>query len=153
MLVVSLVAVTFPTYLDREDFTDHRARSLAALAAPEYARIIPWLRAHSLPTDVFLSTEADAESIIGPAGRKVVLVGAAMSNPYVDWLPRAEDHAAMWSALEVSDCVDFIKLASEYRVTRVMTHAGRSPVLADPPCGLRRAGFDGETFTVYRFVE
>ena len=76
LLVTILVATALPTYFDREDFNDQRARALAALAAPDYARIIPWLRAHSSPTDVFLSTEADAESIIGPAGRKVVVVGA-----------------------------------------------------------------------------
>jgi hypothetical protein len=93
-----------------------------------------WVRTRPA-NSVFLTSTRVGESIIGPAGRKVVAVQPFFSNPYLSHA-RLDALDKMWNALKAADCAAFDRLAAEYAVTHVVTQADE-PIRVEPgTCGL-----------------
>jgi hypothetical protein len=99
---------------------------------------------------VFLTSDSACLSIVGPAGRKCVLVPRFFSNPYVDWSVRRDAHQAMWNALAADDCPAFRSQSEAFGLSYVMTVDGRTPQLPDGRCGLLPTTFPGTTRRIYR---
>jgi hypothetical protein len=124
-LVVLLVMVSFPHYQARIDFTDLR-REVLETSERFPSEVVDWIRAHSIPDDVFLCTDDASLYIVAPAGRKVVATNRYFSNPYVDWAGRDADRRQMFERLEQSDVEGFRAVARKYGVRFVLVSADRS---------------------------
>jgi hypothetical protein len=90
--VVCFVALAFPSYVKRFDFTTARDQAIGFQERKAYIDAYYWILSHTNPGDVFLSLTGDLDlSIVGPADRKVVVTcQPEFSNPYVAWKPRAQ---------------------------------------------------------------
>ena len=124
-IVILLAAAVYPRYLGREAFKNARTLS-QQLAVDEERGVHGWMREHTDPTSVFLASDNDALTLVGPAGRSVVCVASSFSNPYVDHMVRATARDRMFHALVDGDGEAFDAIA-----TRVRRH---------PRSGARSAG-------------
>jgi len=130
MAVVALgVLFTLPQYRSRGYLQSARQAALAEAGRPHLHETFAWLRANASPDDVFLASPDTALRVIGPAGRKVVLVGEVFSNPYVDWSARARSTRAMWRALLEGDLRTFRALARAFHVTYLISWRQDQPWL------------------------
>jgi hypothetical protein len=114
-----MVAVAFPSYLQRAEFGPRRAEALAiqsVLATDAF----DWIQRNTAPRDVFLATDEMALYVVSPAGRKVVANAYYFSNPYVDWDRRDRNRTRMFELLRGCDPVAFHALARLYRVNYVI---------------------------------
>jgi hypothetical protein len=125
-LAVLLVAGSYSQYRDRVDFTKLR-QDIVAANTRFPSDVVDWIRTHSRPEDVFLTTDDASLYMVSPAGRKVVATNRYFSNPYVDWLERDADRRAMFDRLAHSDPEGFWALARKYGVDFVVVSADRSP--------------------------
>lgn len=125
-LTVLLVGGSYSRYQQRFDFTELRQEIVAA-GARFPSDVVRWIRTHSSPEDVFLSTDDASLYIVAPAGRKVVATNRYFSNPYVDWVARDADRRAMFDKLAQSDAAGFGAMARKYGVRFVIVSADRSP--------------------------
>lgn len=125
-LTVLLVAGSYSHYRARVDFTGLR-QDIVAANTRFPGDVVDWIRAHSKPEDVFLSTDDASLYIVSPAGRKVVATNRYFSNPYVDWVERDADRRTMFDRLAHSDAAGFWALARKYGVGFVVVSADRSP--------------------------
>jgi hypothetical protein len=125
-LTVLLVAGSYPRYRQRFDFTELRQEIIASnVRFP--SDVVHWIRDHSIPDDVFLSTDDASLYIVAPAGRKVVATNRYFSNPYVDWVGRDADRRVMFDRLAQSDVAGFWAVARKYGVRFVIVSADASP--------------------------
>jgi hypothetical protein len=96
---------------------------------------------------VILATASDSHFLVAPAGRPVVAVPAAQSNPYVEQGGREADQKRMLHALVTGDAATFTPLADRYGVSHVLLGPHDTHVLdAAAPPGLvrersRRGGY------------
>jgi hypothetical protein len=144
------IAAVWPAWVRRPDFTSARAESLRMYQGPDFTHMFEWLRSSARPDDVFLAPENLSLSVIGAAGRKVVVVDPFFSNPYLDWESRHRDAGRMWADLDAAACGDFLSIARRYHVSYVATSRDvrwASGALA--PCGLQLV-FPGREWGVFR---
>jgi hypothetical protein len=118
-------------YAARGYFTGARDESLAEGARPHLAKAFAWIRANTSPVDVFLASPEAALRLVGPAGRKAVVVGSVFSNPYVDWAERARASELMWGALRTGNAADFWRMARAFHVTFVLVSRVSQPWLRE----------------------
>lgn len=152
MAIIGLIFVaTYPAYLQRDDFVATRAIAQRNLN-PDQQQIFAWLRQHTQPTDVFLTSNQLGLFLVGPAGRKVVTVDRFFSNPYVNWQPRQRDAELMVDYLLQGNRPGFQALVEQYHVTYLLT-----PAASDQPhwarlaaTGLLCPAFSSGPLTVYR---
>jgi len=120
--VLCFLALAFPTYCTRFDFTTARAKSLE-IQQYKKARIdaYRWILSNTQPDDVFLSTADDLDlRVVAPAARKLVFTYVpTFSNPYVDWESRAEAARLMASQL-VSGSPNTLETLGKYQVKYVI---------------------------------
>jgi hypothetical protein len=125
-LTVLMVGGSYPQYRERVDFTELR-QDIAAANARYPGDVVDWIRTHSTPEDVFLSTDDASLYVVSPAGRKVVATNRYFSNPYVDWVERDADRRTMFDRLAQFDAAGFGALARKYGVRFVVLSEDRSP--------------------------
>jgi hypothetical protein len=89
--VALFVAIAWPSYSRRFDFTTARDEAIGFQERTDYLDAYRWILSNTKPTDVFLSLTGDLDlSIVGPADRKtVVTCQPEFSNPYVAWKSRS----------------------------------------------------------------
>lgn len=124
---LTLVAVVacYPQYRQRLDFTDVRREALA-MSQRFPGEVVTWIRGHTAPDDVFLSTDDASLYLVAPAGRKVVATNRYFSNPYVDWVGRDADRRRMFEQLEYLDVKGFSALAEKYHVRFIVISGDKS---------------------------
>lgn len=125
-LVLVAAIFRYPDLARRFDFTKAPTASRDMFTDRDLSTMYEWLRTSTSRDDVFLAPVNLGQSVIGLAGRKVVVVGKFFSNPYVNWGARAEDNLAMDRYLRLGDFDGFLALASKYRV-RYIARLGRLP--------------------------
>ncbi len=112
----------YPRYLGREAFT--RAPEVSReLAQLDGHAAYEWIRAHTDSSAVFLSSDEDALRVVGPAGRFVVCVSPAFSNPYVDYEARSAARDALFRSVMTGDRESFGSLNQQFGVTYVLARA------------------------------
>jgi hypothetical protein len=132
-IAVVVAVLRYPSFAERDDFHYHANVALTKFTFTQIY-LYDWVRTRP-EHSVFLTSTRVGESIIGPAGRKVVAVQPFFSNPYLSHA-RLDALGRMWDALAAADCAQFDRLASEYRVTYVVTQAD-DPIRVEPgTCGL-----------------
>jgi len=124
-VTVVLVAVAYPRYLQRRDFTDTKTEA-TELSERFPADVVAWIRANTDPEDVFLCTDDASLYVVPPAGRKVVATNRYFSNPYVDWKGRDAARARMFELLKRQDVPGFRAAAAQYGVRFVLLTRDRS---------------------------
>ena len=124
-MTVVLVAVAYPRYLQRRDFTDTKTEA-TELSERFPADVVAWIRANTDPEDVFLCTDDASLYVVPPAGRKVVATNRYFSNPYVDWKGRDAARARMFELLKRQDVAGFRAAAAQYGVRFVLLTRDRS---------------------------
>jgi hypothetical protein len=130
---VVVAVVRFPSFESRDDFHYHANVARVKFTFTQIY-LYDWVRTRPA-NSVFLTSTRVGESIIGPAGRKVVAVQPFFSNPYLSHA-RLDALDKMWNALKAADCAAFDRLAAEYAVTHVVTQADE-PIRVEPgTCGL-----------------
>jgi len=113
------------TYAARADFEPARRESMAVTGSDQ-VRAFAWMQLHLLPTDVVLTNDRDAATIVAPTGAKVVAIFTGFSNPYVDFDARKTARDKMFDALAKNDRPTFRTLADRYHVTYVLTRGRES---------------------------
>jgi hypothetical protein len=126
-----LVVAWYPKYLERPDFTEIRMEAVS-MNAQLPVDVVGWIRAHTSPDDVFLSTDDTSMYVVPPAGRKVVSTNRYFSNPYVDWVSRDADRARMFKCLAERDVDGFFEVAARYRVRFILLTRDRSRAWLQP---------------------
>jgi hypothetical protein len=148
---LALLVVQAKTYAARPDFDEARRESLAVTGSDQ-VRAFAWIREHLGPTDVVLTGDRDAATIVAPSGAKVVCIFTGFSNPYVDFEARRDARDRMFAALERGDRATFHELAARYHVTYVLTRARRSTDFdSHPPADLQLAFTVGDV-RIYRVL-
>ena len=122
---LALVALAYPRYLQRSDFTDTRDEA-ASLSRRFPIDVVNWIRANTAPDDVFLCTDDASLFVVPVAGRKVVATNRYFSNPYVDWEIRDADRTRMFELLQRRDIEGFRTAAARYGVRFVLLTRDRS---------------------------
>jgi hypothetical protein len=149
MLTAVLAGLSYPAYAARPDLTSYRDRAKQMYTGADVTRMFQWVRSELGPTDVVAAPENLALVLVGPAGRKVVVVDRFFSNPYVSWGLRHDALNAMLHALERGSCDDFHHVSDAYHVTHLLVGSTvvRAPIAE--ACGLVR-GFEGREWIIYR---
>jgi hypothetical protein len=142
VLAVVAAAWRYPAYASRYDFTGGRLIAKEMFADTRLRAMYHWLRENTSRDDVVLAPTNLGQSVIGTAGRKVVVVEKFFSNPYVDWAQRARDHEEMSHALVNGNWTAFQTHAVRYRV-RYVAHYGELPPAIVKPSMLSVAWTDG----------
>lgn len=86
-----------------------------------------WIKANTPRGAVVLAPDDIAQSVVGPAGRRVVAVDRYFSNPYVRYEPRRADRDEMLRLLASSDQVGFCRLAKDYGVSLIAAGPAEQP--------------------------
>jgi hypothetical protein len=148
--LVAIVVYSYPAVAARDAFGYERDAAKLQFATPEIRSVIPWIRGHSAPSDVFLTGEGNCLSLVGPAGRKCVSAPRFFANPYVDWNVRDRERRALWDSLMHGNCERFQEQARANGVTYVMTVEGRTPSIQPDRCNVRDAGFAAAGIRIFR---
>jgi hypothetical protein len=127
-----LVVALMPAYRHRDAFTTARAAALAESYSPN-RRLTGWIRRNSPDSAVFLASDGDGLTVIGPANRQVVVLDPFFSNPYLDYDTRAADRDAMFHALLSAQHGRFRELAGRYHVAYVLARGEQAAALLDLP--------------------
>ena len=134
-MTIALVAAAYPRYLQRRDFTGTKIEA-TELSERFPADVVAWIRANTVPEDVFLCTDDASLFVVPPAGRKVVATNRYFSNPYADWTARDADRRRMFELLRRHDVDGFRTVAARYGVRFVLLTRDRSREWLRP-AGLR----------------
>jgi hypothetical protein len=122
MVAVLFVAAVYPRYLGREAFT--RAPALSReLAASDARTVSDWIRGNIPASAIVLADDEDALRVVGPAGRFVVSVSPAFSNPYVDYRARHAVRDRFFAALATGQKDALTSLRREIDVTHIVASA------------------------------
>ena len=131
VVVVGIVVGHYPAFVAREDFVGLRERALDMYATRDQVDLFQWLRTQAEATDVFLAPDNVGLAIVGPAGRKLVVVDSFFSNPYLDWGDRDAARRAMWESLATGRCDRFHEVVEGYRVSHVILVESVTPAADD----------------------
>jgi hypothetical protein len=118
-IVIAAAVWHYPAYTNHFDFVGERIIAQRMFADKVLLRMYGWFREHTSPDDVVLASPNLAQSVIGTAGRHVVVVDKLFSNPYVDWAARDRDRKEMDRLLAAHEWTGFLDLAARYRVRYV----------------------------------
>ncbi|MBI2375037.1 MAG: hypothetical protein HYV07_13655 [Deltaproteobacteria bacterium] len=119
-LAAILSAAAYPSYFRSRDLAGNHADA-SWWSSREVPALIEWIRNHTLPDDVFLSSERHSVFSVGAAGRKSVVLPTSFANPYVPHEPRASAKLEMILRLETGDGVDRLaQLFAEHGVRYVI---------------------------------
>jgi hypothetical protein len=134
VILAILVALpsTYPAFASRYDFREAVAGSRERTRRQDQMLAFDWIRRQTPKECVFLADDDIALFVVGPAGRKTVVVGPFFSNPYVDWTGRAHARRLMWNALQAGDSRSFCALARPFGVTHVVLSEQVSLAWAGP---------------------
>jgi hypothetical protein len=144
------VVSVYPRYLGREAFT--RAPAVSRELAQADGRVMSdWIRSHIPASAVVAADDEDALRIVGPAGRFVVSVSPAFSNPYVDHAARAAARDHVVAALVAGDKESFAGVTSRLGVTHLLvrTEMAARIRLANPTL---EELFSSGTLVLFRLV-
>jgi len=128
-LVVALVALHYPSYRERPDFTLSRRKAERFLERNDRLAAFDWIAKNTEPEAVFLCEDALSLYVVGPAGRKVVAADRYFSNPYLDWSYRNRRRNRMLRCLADENEPCFRSLASQHEVAYVLVESGKTPRL------------------------
>ena len=149
LLTSVLAAISYPAYASRPDLTNYRDQAKQMYRGPDVNEMFQWVRREVGPTDVVAAPENFALSLVGPAGRKVLVVDRFFSNPYVNWQARRSALDAIEHALDTGRCEAFQRVAAEFQVTHVLTRLTSVRPAVVEACGLE-TGFAGREWVIYR---
>jgi hypothetical protein len=150
--LIVLVAVLLGARLDKRFDFGSAVQEARQREATLQLRLYDWIRQNTAVDAVFLSTDDVTQFVIGPTGRKVVVVGAAFSNPYVEYVQRARDRDEMYAALLRSDQQTFCTRAQQYQVAYVTLDVRRAnQVSAAQQHAIMRA-WTGDGIEVWKVV-
>lgn len=140
LVAIGLVAVV-PQYGRRGYFNPARSGSLEEAQRSHPNEAFTWIRRHTSPYDVFLAPEGMVLRVVGPAGRKTVVVSSVFSNPYVDRERRVRAAERIYRALLDRDWKRFQDAARQVGVTYLLSSRAEQEWLdhlleSDPPPGL-----------------
>jgi hypothetical protein len=143
LVAIGLLGVV-PQYGRRGYFAPARSASLEEARRPHPNEAIAWIRGHTSPDDVFLAPPPLVLRVVGPAGRKAVVVDSVFSNPYVDRDERVRVAERTYRALVDRDWKRFRDAALQAGVTYVLSSRTEQAWLdhvleSDPPPGLVRS--------------
>jgi hypothetical protein len=129
VLLVALMVVSvrpaLPHRRAREDFDESHQRALAHQSRAGDGNTREWIRAQTMPGDVFLASGQVALYVVAPAGGKVVSLDRVFANPYVDATARDRDQFTMEDRIHENDRAGYCMVASRYRVKYVIADAKR----------------------------
>jgi hypothetical protein len=153
LVAIGLLAVV-PQYGRRGYFAPARSASLGEARRPHPNEAIAWIRRHTSPDDVFLAPPPLVLRVVGPAGRKAVVVDSVFSNPYVDREARVRAAERTYRALLDRDWTRFRDAAFEAGVTYLLSSRAEQTWLdhvleSDPPPGLVRS-FESGGLKIWR---
>lgn len=153
LVAIGLVAVV-PQYGRRGYFNPARSGSLEEDQRSHPNEAFAWIRRHTSPDDVFLAPEGMVLRVVGPAGRKAVVVTSVFSNPYVDREQRVRAAERMYRALLDRDWKRFRDAAREVGVTYLLSSRAEQEWLdqlleSDQPPGLMRS-FESGGLKIWR---
>jgi len=120
-VAILVILAALPQYRGRGYLESARVFAEGEAGRVNLREAFGWIRANTAPSDVFLASPEVALQVVGPAGRKVVVVGAVFSNPYVDWTERDRSARWMWRALLEGDLATFRSLARTWHVSHLIT--------------------------------
>jgi hypothetical protein len=149
LLTAVLAALSYPAYAARIDLTTYRQQAQQMYLGPDDTELFRWVRNRLGPTDVVAAPETLALGLVGPAGRKVLVVDRFFSNPYVSWQARRAALDLILESLERGNCEGFKNVADEYRVTHLLARRGAVRPEVAEACGLVPV-FEGRAWTVHR---
>jgi hypothetical protein len=137
------VATVYGSYRSRSDFIAERANAREMFSTQDLRAMYSWIATSTSRSDVFIAPHNVGLSVIATAGRKVVALDAAFSNPFVNWEQRAHDQEKMLQSLNEGDWAAFSIVATRYRVRYIATSV---PLFAEPMlrCCLQRAWTSGQ---------
>ncbi len=118
-LALFLAAALYPRYIGREAHARARADSVR-VAQSEVPATSRWIRQNTAADSVVLASDDDSLRIVGPAGRRVVSIGAPFANIYVSPTTREAGRNQMFAALLAGNVPAFFRLAREFGVTHVL---------------------------------
>lgn len=153
-LLVVLIAVSFPAYLASPDLLAYRQDAQDAARRSEVTELYGWVLKSTRDDDVFLADELLGFYAVSSAARKVVVLPATYSNPYVDYDARKRDAELMYEYLRSGNVDSFLPLAAAYDVDYVVAQGG-TPCCAfeGSANGPLRAAFTIGDVTVYEVGE
>jgi hypothetical protein len=125
-LVVALVALHYPSYRERPDFTLSRRKAERFLKRNDRLAAHDWIARNTPPDAVFLCEDDLSLYVVGPAGRKVVAADRFFSNPYLDWNYRNRRRNRMLRCLADENERCFRDLASRHEVAYVLVESEES---------------------------
>jgi dolichol-phosphate mannosyltransferase len=152
LLGAALVSLSYPAYARRVDLTMYRDQAQQMFLGVDDVNMFRWLRRELGPTDVVAAPELLSLIMIGPAGRKVLVVDRFFSNPYVSWAERYDTLNALYYGLDGGFCDNFRERADQYHVTHVVTAADAVRPEVASRCGIV-PGFVGRNWIVYRRLD
>ncbi len=121
-LALTVVLAGSRDFFERPDFR-MALRKAARRASPARLALVDWLRRATPPQAVVLCSEELALSVVGPAGRKVIVVAPELSNPFVDWTDRDRVRERLWRALDAGDRRAFARECERHGVGYVLLEA------------------------------
>ncbi len=121
--VVALVALHYPSYQERPDFTLSRRKAELVEERHDRLAAFAWIETHTRTDDVFLCEDDLGLYVVAPAGRKVVATDRFFTNPYLDWDYRDRRRNRMFHCLATADEPCFRALASAHEVSYVIVEA------------------------------
>ena len=151
-VAAAMTLSVYPRYLGREAFTAAPEMS-RRLAQTEDRAVYEWIRAQTAPSAVFLSSDEDALRIAGPAGRAVVCVSPAFSNPYVSYAERAAARDRLFALAAEGDRAGFISLARTFGVTHLLARTELADDLRAGRVSMFEEVFAAGTLVVFRVPE
>ena len=124
-IVVLSVRPALASRRAREDFDESpgRARRYQSLRGDQGTR--DWIREHTMPGTVFLTSGEMALYVVAPAGGKVVTLDAVFANPYVNVAARERDQLTMIDRIHENDRAGYCAAAARHHVRYVITDAKR----------------------------
>jgi len=125
-IMAALLFFLYPKFANRYDFTAAREASLEYAALPGFAETMDWLR-REVPRDaVVLASPLDSLLLLGPTGKKALLLAPEFSNPYMPYAPRSEAAQVLFETLIAHQGEPFLQTAARNDVTHVLLSSSSS---------------------------
>ena len=125
VIVVLSVQPALASRRAREDFDESHQRAVRYQALRGDQGTRDWIRTHTTPGTVFLTSGEMALYVVAPAGGKVVALDPVFANPYVDLAERERDQFTMNDRIHENDRTGYCAAAQRYDVRYVITDTKR----------------------------
>ena len=124
LVVLLMLILIYPQYEGRHESRSSRVEAEARERRFDLPAVTEWIEAHAPRDAVFLCSDELALYVVGPSGRKVLVVDPFFSNPFLDWRVRDRRRRQLLGYLESDDMRNFRRLARRHRVTHVLMRRG-----------------------------